>query len=432
MKAAHVVNFIGQDNVHTPELTVRDTLRFAADCRVPDFFLYAEVMRRNNIKIMAKALGIPRVLDTIVGNDVLRGRSGGERKRVTFAEMCMSANPGLIVADNWSKGLDSSTTLSICTQLREYASVSGNFVVTSMSAPGNDAHNVYSHLCVLDQGRQLYFGPREDAEDYFLGLGFVRPPQRSVPDWISTIRDPSVNSAYVPEGVDLLSLPMNPDSLGDAFLDGELGNALRHKLENPKEGLLPEPDVPDDLKSLAAKRSMQTAAYQFKAVGMRKLRVLQAKRGDFLTAVVINFLLGILMGSVFWQLPKTLSGAGSRGGLIFLSILSVFLNSLALIPQAVVNARMHHKHSASAFYTISPYVISLLVYEAVATLVITIAFTLPLWLMAGMQIGSSCQRLLFAVGIVRVVTNIMSQFVRTIVAATNDADIAGAIGFVAI
>lgn len=98
--SAHVVNFVGQEDVHTPELTVRDTLQFAADCRVPDFFPYASVLRRNNILVVARALGISGVLDTIVGNDVLRGCSGGERKRVTFAEMTMSAHPGLIIADN--------------------------------------------------------------------------------------------------------------------------------------------------------------------------------------------------------------------------------------------------------------------------------------------------------------------------------------------
>lgn len=62
----HVINFVGQDDLHTPELTVRETLSFAGECRIPEWFPYADVMRRNNVVIISRALGIAGTLDTIV------------------------------------------------------------------------------------------------------------------------------------------------------------------------------------------------------------------------------------------------------------------------------------------------------------------------------------------------------------------------------
>lgn len=284
---------------------------------------------------------------------------------------------------------------------------------------------------MLDSGKQLYFGPRIDAEAYFLRLGFVRPKKRSVPDWISTISDPTVSMAYVPAGVNPSALPLTVEKLAEAFSNSPEGRALRAELDDPAtlEGT-PEPDVPDDLRSLGATRSLQTRGYQIKCVGKRQLRVLSAKRKQFLTSFLINLIFGIVMGSVFWQLPKTVSGAGSRGGLIFLSMLYIGLNALSTIPQKVVDALVHQKQMASAFYTVTPYIISLLIYDMATSALTVAAFIAPLYALAGMQLGTGGVRLYYAILINWLIANNMGLFVRTLVAATASADIAQALGCV--
>ncbi|KAL8774488.1 MAG: hypothetical protein Q9209_000861 [Squamulea sp. 1 TL-2023] len=64
-------------DVHFPQLTVGQTLEFAARARI-----YAEHLR----DVVMAIFGLSHTLHTMVGDDFIRGVSGGERKRVSIAE----------------------------------------------------------------------------------------------------------------------------------------------------------------------------------------------------------------------------------------------------------------------------------------------------------------------------------------------------------
>lgn len=61
--------------------------------------------------------GISHTINTRVGNDFVRGVSGGERKRVTVAEASLSFAP-LQLWDNSTRGLDSANAVEFCKVLR--------------------------------------------------------------------------------------------------------------------------------------------------------------------------------------------------------------------------------------------------------------------------------------------------------------------------
>jgi ATP-binding cassette, subfamily G (WHITE), member 2, SNQ2 len=426
---AHVVSYVGQDDVHIRELTVRDTLQFAAECKYPAFYPYVDILRRNQIALISKILGIERVLDTIVGGDGLRGCSGGERKRVTIAEMAIAPIPGVLLLDNFSKGLDSATTLSICRSIASFATRSKVVVVASMGAPGLDSYNTFSHLIVLDAGKLLYFGRRDAAESYFTGMGFVRPLTRSVPDFVATISDPAVNSEYLPRG-DAAGLPLSAHALAARFAESTSGASLRSSLDisTARAALLePEPEVPADIIRLAKQRSLQSIPHQFRTVLKRQVAILSALKVAFFINVVIKFGFGVVLGSIFWQLPDTMAGAMSRAGVIFLSTLFIALQALSTIPQLSVDKSVHVKQSAAVFYMSTPYVVSSLAYDILTHLPNTISFVVPLYMMAGMQIGSSGQRLLYAVLILWLVAVVTGLYVRSFVFMFDSADGAQAI-----
>lgn len=395
---SHIAPMVGQLDVHAPEMTVRQTLQFAANCKVPDWFPYADVLRKNSITVIARILGIERVLDTIVGSQSLRGCSGGERKRVTIAEMSMAQDAGVVLLDNWSKGLDSATTLSICRSIQEYAQMTQTAFVSAMGAPGVDAYDTFSHVCVLDSGKCLYFGPREDAERYFLRMGFVRPVHRSVPDFCSTISDPNVNSEYVPGGTDPSALPLTASELAERYAASPEAAQVQAQLDeavsNPR--MLPEATddehTPEDLWKMSRRECLQSLPAQYRAVWGRQITLLVAKKQAFFQALFVNFFFGVILGSVFWQLDQDFAGAGTRGGLVFLAVLFIGLNALSTIDEKAAEKVVYTKMRAAAFFTPFPYISSLLAYDCFTQLLLTVCFAIPLWLLAGMQVGSSCQR----------------------------------------
>ena len=110
---------------HYPNMTVGDTLYFAARARlprnIPDGITRSEYAEHLRDVIMAM-FGISHTRNTRVGNDFVRGVSGGERKRVTIAEAALSYAP-LQCWDNSTRGLDSANAVEFCRSLRVQADI---------------------------------------------------------------------------------------------------------------------------------------------------------------------------------------------------------------------------------------------------------------------------------------------------------------------
>jgi ATP-binding cassette, subfamily G (WHITE), member 2, SNQ2 len=80
-------------------------------------------------KILLRILNISHVSGTLVGDEFVRGISGGERKRVGIGEM-MSLRACVQCWDNPTRGLDASTSLDFVKSLRVMTDILGqtNFV----------------------------------------------------------------------------------------------------------------------------------------------------------------------------------------------------------------------------------------------------------------------------------------------------------------
>ena len=82
-----------ENEKHFPHLTVGETLEFAAACRTPSNRVM-DIPRKDWAKHMASVMmnifGLTHTRNTKVGDDFVRGVSGGERKRVSIAEMALA------------------------------------------------------------------------------------------------------------------------------------------------------------------------------------------------------------------------------------------------------------------------------------------------------------------------------------------------------
>jgi ABC-type multidrug transport system ATPase subunit len=105
---------------HLPYLTVGQTLEFAAAMRTPRARLPG-ITRQDRIKhvvqVMLTVFGLSHTRHTIVGNDYVRGVSGGERKRVSIAETALS-EAAISAWDNSTRGLDAESALQFVSRLR--------------------------------------------------------------------------------------------------------------------------------------------------------------------------------------------------------------------------------------------------------------------------------------------------------------------------
>lgn len=142
--------YTAETDVHFPQLSVADTLKFAALSRAPRNRLpgvtrdrYAEHMR----DVVMAMLGLSHTLNTRVGNDFVRGVSGGERKRVSIAEVALCGSP-LQCWDNSTRGLDSANALEFCKTLNLMAKYSGTTCAVAIYQASQNAYDVSTFDCL--------------------------------------------------------------------------------------------------------------------------------------------------------------------------------------------------------------------------------------------------------------------------------------------
>jgi ABC-type multidrug transport system ATPase subunit len=138
------VVYQAEEDVHFPHLTVGQTLQFAALARTPQTRLpgVSRKLYATHLKNVVMAVfGISHTVNTKVGNDFVRGVSGGERKRVSIAEVTLSQSP-IQCWDNSTRGLDSATALEFAKTLRTATDIAGTAALVAMYQASQPAFDV--------------------------------------------------------------------------------------------------------------------------------------------------------------------------------------------------------------------------------------------------------------------------------------------------
>ena len=117
------------DDIHVATLTVGQTLDFALSTKAPGpggrLPGISKQEFNDSVKnMLLKMLNISHTAQTYVGDEFVRGVSGGERKRVSIAEM-MATRARVLCFDNSTRGLDASTALDFIKAMRAMTDVLG-------------------------------------------------------------------------------------------------------------------------------------------------------------------------------------------------------------------------------------------------------------------------------------------------------------------
>ncbi len=121
-----------QQDLLMETLTVRETLMFVMDLRVNE--RREEKVRR--VGEMAKSLMLEKCLDTLVGGVVMKGVSGGERKRTAIAVELIT-DPQVVFLDEPTSGLDSLTSYILVMYLRKLARIGKKTIIMTIHQPNS-------------------------------------------------------------------------------------------------------------------------------------------------------------------------------------------------------------------------------------------------------------------------------------------------------
>ncbi|KAM0310038.1 hypothetical protein ACHAPQ_012528, partial [Fusarium lateritium] len=251
--------------------------------------------------VMMTIFGISHTVDTRVGDDFIRGVSGGERKRVSIAEAALTGAK-LQCWDNTTRGLDSGNAINFCRNLRLQADLVGVAAAVAVYQAPQSAYELFDRVTILYEGHQIFFGKIDEAKQYFESLGFECPDRQTTPDFLTSMT--SSQERRVRPGFERTA-PRTPEEFTERWQASDHRTQLLRELaayedSHPRAERLAEYKTSRRAEQFKNQRSNSpyTISYvaQIKLTLWRGWRRLLADPGFTIASLIFNLIMALVLG----------------------------------------------------------------------------------------------------------------------------------------
>mmetsp|Transcript_2744 Transcript_2744/g.3903 ORF Transcript_2744/g.3903 Transcript_2744/m.3903 type:complete len:647 (+) Transcript_2744:262-2202(+) len=341
--------YVQQQDAVMGTLTVRENIQFAAALRLPASVSKEEKEERV-IEVMSQ-LRLGKVSDQYVGTEMLRGVSGGERKRASIA-MALVTRPGMLFLDEPTTGLDASTA-TLVVELLHKLTMSGKTIVCSIHQPRYKIYKLFDRFSLLSEGRTVYHGRGDEAVQYFANIGYLCETFNNPADFfldvvqederIAEAASPSLSPVsdqnHLEANTAFLSEPLIGESKMEAGSHKSLADRFRDRaLEKELEELLSTSE--NNRKRLeqgTQKKESKSSQYatnlmtQIIIVAQRAAKNAVRNPATSILQVFTTTIFALLVGGIYFDLDQGSNGIQNRAGaFFFITINLVFGNMSAL------------------------------------------------------------------------------------------------------
>ena len=293
--------YVMQQDVLLPTLTVRETLRYAAELRLPPPTTTEE--RERNVQNVILELGLKECADTRIGNNVHKGCSGGEKRRTSLAVQMLS-NPSVLFCDEVTTGLDAATAFQLVATLKALAD-KGRTIICSIHQPRSEIWQLFEHVVLLAKGSPLYSGRSMECLPYFEHLGYILPPFVNPAEFL----------------IDLAAVDTRSPEAEDSSLTRVQGliQAFETSPENKELQAVQQKTsaVPIGLVVGESRQHHATLGHQIRVLTERTFKVTFRDPLGIFGSMLEATSMAVITGWIFLQLDGSLSGIRSREGALY-------------------------------------------------------------------------------------------------------------------
>eukprot|EP00980_Cylindrotheca_fusiformis_P027771 scaffold22559_cov111-Cylindrotheca_fusiformis.AAC.10 len=278
------IAFVAQDDSLQVTATPRESIYFSAKLRLPRGTEESTLIKLTNK--MLKELGLEKCADTYVGGALLKGISGGERKRTSIG-VELVVKPSMVFLDEPTSGLDSYSAMQVCRVLQKVARA-GSSVLFTIHQPASKIFYEFDQLILMNKGRVMYQGAVDDIADYFEVRGHPLPPRYNPADWIMDV----AQSVPIDELNQLGFFPKDerdlPDPDTEIFVGGKDESGHKHG---------------DELEGVQMKSA--TLLTQMNLLYSREMRNIARDKGSIIARFGLTVFLSVLVGIIFHDVGDT-------------------------------------------------------------------------------------------------------------------------------
>ncbi|XP_071709146.1 pleiotropic drug resistance protein 1-like isoform X2 [Rutidosis leptorrhynchoides] len=385
--------YISQHDLHIGEMTVRETLAFSARCQGvgASYEMLAEMSRREkaaNIKpdpdldifmkaaslegleasviteYVIKILGLEVCADTIVGDEMFRGISGGQKKRVTTGEMMVGPARALFM-DEISTGLDSSTTFQIVNSIRQSVHILQGTCVVSLLQPAPETYDLFDDIILLSDGQIVYQGPRENVLEFFEYMGFKCPERKGVADFLQEVTSKKDQEQYWVKRDEAYNF-ITSREFAESFQSFHVGRKLGDELSTPFDRSKSHPAALTMKKFGVSKRELLKACISREYLLMKRnsfVYIFKMTQLVFMATITMTLFLRTEMPK------KTLVDGTIFMGALFFALVTITFNGFSELSLSVLKLPVFYKQRDLLFFPTWAYSIPTWVLKIPVTIV---------------------------------------------------------------
>lgn len=403
-----------EEEIFFPALTVGQTMDFATRLKVPFHLpdgMTALEYQQASKKFLLEAVGISHTEDTKVGNEYVRGVSGGERKRVSIIE-CMATRGSVFCWDQSTRGLDASTALEWTKAIRAMTDTLNLSTVVTLYQAGNGIYDLFDKVLVLDEGEQIFYGTREQARPFMEEAGFICREGSNIADYLTGVTVPTERriregfESRFPRNAEALRAeyeksPIYTQMVADySYPDSELA---RERTEEFKKG------VAFETSKTLPKNSPFTVGFadQVKICVQRQYQILWGDKATFIIKQVATLCQALIAGSLFYDAPDNSGGLFIKSGALFFSLLYNSLLAMSEVNESFSGRPVLIKHKGFAYFHPAAFCLAQIAADIPVLLFQVSMFGLVLYFMVGLSISAGA---FFSYWIIVFTTTMVSAF----------------------
>ncbi|KAE8655920.1 ABC transporter G family member 5 [Hibiscus syriacus] len=365
-----ICGYVTQNDTLFPLLTVEETIMFSAKLRLR----LSRTQLSVRVKSLIQELGLDHVAKARVGNDRVRGISGGERRRVSIG-VDVIHDPKVLILDEPTSGLDSTSALQIIDMLKVMAETRGRTIILSIHQPGFRIVKLFNSMLLLANGSVLHQGTVERLGSNLKDMGLQLPLHVNIVEFsIESIEAIQQQRKGGPEQVQEQGFSGASSSLTGKFtlqqlfqqskvVDGETVNV----------GI----DFPRDFANSRLKETM-ILTHRFSKNIFRTKELFACRTIQMLVS-------GLVLGSIFRNAKDDLAGAEERVGL-FAFILTFLLScTTEALPIFLQEREILMKETSCGSYRVSSYALANGLVYLPFLLILAILFSTPLYWLVGLN-----------------------------------------------
>lgn len=390
--------YVMQDDLLFPMLTVKETLMFAAEFRLPRTL--SKSKKKMRVQALIDQLGLHNAVNTVIGDESHRGVSGGERRRVSIG-IDIIHDPIILFLDEPTSGLDSTSAFMVVKVLQRIAQT-GSIVIMSVHQPSYRILGLLDRMIFLSRGKTVYSGPPTQLPSFFAEFGHPIPENENRTEFaLDLIRELEGSPGGTKSLVEFNKSWQNKKHI-------ENTTSSNNNLSPGQSSSLKEAISASISKGKLVSGSTNTNTtmiptyanpFWIELATLSKRSFTNSRRMPELLAMRLGTVMvtGLLLATVFWHLDNSPKGVQERLGFFAFAMSTTFYTTADALPVFLQERHIFMRETSHNAYRRSSYLISHALVSFPPLIFLSLAFAVTTFFAVGLDGGFSGFAFYFAI-----------------------------------